>query len=143
MVQSPDSATAAATFDALPTQISVLGRAGSEAVVNADHVLSPRRKLVLFAVPVADRLVVPMLVSDAPEPEKVVAVTVPLTFKAPLNVLVPIATCPDQVDVAPATVPVSVGEAVSTTLPVPVKAVVQAIAVPLVAVQKSLGVNTP
>jgi hypothetical protein len=84
-----------------------------------------------------------MLVNDAPEPEKVVAVTVPLTFKAPLSVFVPIATCPDHVDVAPATVPVSVGEAASTTLPVPVKAVVQAIVVPLVAVQKSLGVKTP
>jgi len=71
---------------------------------------------VLLAVPVtAVRLLVPMLVSEAPEPEKVVAVTVP----------------------------VSVGDADSTTEPVPVEPVVQAIAVPLVAVQKSLVVSVP
>jgi hypothetical protein len=48
--------------------------------------------VLLEAVPVADRLPVPMLVNDAPLPEKVPAVTVP----------------------------VNVGEAESTTEPVPV-----------------------
>ena len=63
---------------------------------------------------------VPMLVSDAPEPLKLVAVTTPLTFNAPLVAVVPIATLPDHVDDAPATVPVNVGDADKTTLPVPV-----------------------
>ncbi len=92
---------------------------------------------------IADRFVVPMPVSDAPEPEKPVAVTVPLTFKAPLVVVVPMATLPvhveftpatvpDHVDDAPTTEPVKVGEADSTILPVPVDGVVQLISVPFV-----------
>ena len=84
-----------------------------------------------------------MLVSDAPEPENVVAVAVPLTFNAPDNVDVPIATLVDQVDETPPTVPVSVGADDNTTLPLPVEAVVQESAVPLVAVQKLFVVSVP
>jgi hypothetical protein len=107
------------------------------------HVLSPRRKLLAFAVPVADRLLVPMAVNDAPEPLNVVAVAVPLIFNAPLNVDVPMATLVVQVEDTPATVPVRVGAADRTTFPDPVEAVVQAIAVPDVAVQKSFVVKVP
>ena len=90
-----------------------------------------------------------MPVSDAPEPAKVVALivpatfTVPLIFKAPLSVVVPMATPVDQVDDPPVTVPVKVGDAESTTLPVPVDAVVHEMAEPLVAVQKLLIVRVP
>ena len=84
-----------------------------------------------------------MLVSNAPEPANVVALIVPTTFTAPFSVLVPIATCPDQVAFAPATVPVKVGDADRTTLPVPVEVVVQVIAVLLDAVQKLLVVSVP
>ena len=111
--------------------------------VGAAHVLSPRRNVVVFAVPVADRLDVPMLVNDAPEPLNVVAVTVPVTLTAPLNVEVPTAICPDHVELAPATVPVSVGAADSTTFPDPVDAVVQTMFVLLLAVQKLLVVSVP
>jgi hypothetical protein len=109
---------------------------------------------VLLALPVmADMLDVPMLVNNAPEPLNVVAVTVPLTFNAPLVVVVPIATLPAQVEFVPATVPdhveeaaviepVKVGDAESTTLPVPVDGVVQLINVPFV-VQKSPAVSVP
>ena len=99
---------------------------------------------MLLAVPVmAERLLVPRVVREAPDPENVVAVAVPLTFSAPLSVVVPIATLVVHVDDTPAAVPVKVGAAERTTLPVPVGAVVQAIAVPLVAVQKSGLVRVP
>ena len=81
--------------------------------------LSPRRKVVLFAVPAAEKLLVPMLVRLAPEP---------------LNV-------PEKVP--PVIVPERVGEADRTTLPLPVEPVVQEIDVPLVAAQKSLVVSVP
>ena len=68
---------------------------------------------------------------------------VPLTLSAPLSVVVPMATCPVQVEFAPATVPVSIGDAESTTLLLPVEAVVHWIAVPLVAVQKLLEFSVP
>jgi hypothetical protein len=108
----------------------------------------PARKVVALGVPVIPpRLAVPMPVRPEPEPEKapekVVAVAVPLIFKAPLNVVVPMATWPVQVELAPPIVPVSVGEDDSTTLPVPVGAVEHEIAVPLVAVQKSGLVSVP
>jgi hypothetical protein len=90
-----------------------------------------------------DRLLAFRDVSEAPDPLKVVAVAVPLTLSAPLSVVVPIATLVVQVEETPATVPVKVGAAESTTLPVPVDPVVHAIAVPLVAVQKSLVVRVP
>ena len=48
-----------------------------------------------LGVPViAVRFAVPMLVKDAPEPEKVVAVTVPLTCSAVLGLVVPMPTLP-------------------------------------------------
>ena len=138
----PVVAVAVGTFEPLPTHTSVEANDGSDEVVSAAHVPLPARKVVLDGVPVIpDRLVVPMLVSDAPDPLNVVAVTVPLTLSAPLVVVVPMATCPVQVEFAPATVPVSVGEAASTTLPVPTKAVLHTIPVGPLAVQKSLVVK--
>lgn len=82
-------------------------------------------------------------VSDAPEPLKVVAVAVPLTFRAPLSVEVPMATWLDQVDEAPVNTPVNVGEADNTTLPDPVEVVVQLMPKLLVAVQKLLASKVP
>ena len=119
-MQSPESATAVATFDELPTQISVLVKDGSAPVVSDVQVPLPARKVVALGVPVtAVRLLVPMLVSAEPLPEKL----------------------PEKVP--PVIVPESVGEAERTTDPVPVGAVVQEIAVPLVAAQKSLVVSVP
>lgn len=71
------------------------------------------------------------------------AVTVPLMFTAPLSVVVPMAIPVVQVEDTPATVPVEAGAFDSTTFPLPVEPVVQLIALPLVAVQKSPVVNVP
>ena len=57
-----------------------------------DHVLSPRKNVVLLGVPVADKFAVPMPVRDAPEPENSVEVVVPLTQRAVDGVAVPIPT---------------------------------------------------
>jgi hypothetical protein len=147
----PVVAVAVATFDVLPTQTSVEASDGS-AELGVVQVLLPARNVVLFAVPEPstpvgtvpfDRLLAFRFVSDAPEPLNVVAVAVPLTLSAPLSVVVPMATCPVQVEFAPATVPVSIGDAESTTLLLPVEAVVHWIAVPLVAVQKLLEFSVP
>ena len=78
-----------------------------------------------------------------PEPENSVALAVPLTFSAPDSAVVPMARPVVQVEETPDSVPVRVGEPDSTTLPEPVDPVVQAMAVPLVAVQKSLVVSVP
>ena len=73
------------------------------------QLLSPRRNVELLGEPVtAVMFDVPMPVNDAPAPLNVVALTVPLTFSAPLIAVVPIATALDQVDVAPVNVPETV-----------------------------------
>src|SRR5262245_27908972 len=106
------------------------------------HVLSPRRKVVLSAVPVtAVILVVPMLVRLAPEPLKVVPVTVPVMLAPPAETV-----SPPAVMVAPPLLTVSVdtvGAVARTTLPVPVDVVVHWIAELLEAVQKAPVVSVP
>ena len=85
------------------------------------HVLSPRKYVVELAVPVtAVMLLVPM----------------PIVFVRIPDAGVPRAGVTSVADV-------SVGDVARTTLPEPVDAVVHEIAVPLVAVQKSLVVRVP
>ena len=87
--------------------------------LTADHVLSPRRNVVRSRRPVtAVMFVVPMLVSDAPDPLNVVPVTVPVILAPPADTVIPPA-----VTVSPplSTVgPVMCGDVASTTFPLPV-----------------------
>ena len=141
IVQSPERATAVAVAPALPTQIFVFAKDGSDAAGVA-QLLSPRRKAVALGVPVtAVILLVPMPVRLAPEPLNVVPVTVPVMLAPPAETV-----SPPAVMESPPLLTVGetrLGEVASTTLPVPVGEVVHWIAVPLVAVQKSLVVRVP
>ena len=85
--------------------------------------------------------VVPMLVRLAPEPLNVVPVTVPVMLAPPAETV-----SPPAVTVSPplSTVgPVRCGDVASTTLPLPVYAVVHWIDEELAAVQKSFVVSVP
>jgi hypothetical protein len=88
IAQSPDICTAVAV-PACPIQNLSSANVGREKV-GAAHVLSPRRKVVAEGVPVtAVILLVPILVSDAPEPLKVVPATVPVIEAPPADTVKP------------------------------------------------------
>ena len=84
--------------------------------------------------------VVPILVRLAPEPLKVVPVTVPVISTPGGNLIPPAVTVSPPLSTVG---PVRCGDVASTTLPLPVYAVVHWIDDELAAVQKSLVVSVP
>ena len=96
---------------------------------------------MLLVPPVAEKLLVPMPARPDPDPLKVVPLTVPVMLAPPAETV-----RPPAVIVSPPLLivgEVRLGDPASTTLPLPVDAVVHCIPVLPVAVQKSGLVKVP